>query len=806
MTMFVGLLTSIAFAQNSTFKVQGHERSDIDKSRLSKSTLIKAEDLSFSFDDIKFWVGKGSKKAALVIDWFDGKGTALVWGFRFDGEATGYDMVAAVAKADPRFLFLTHGTGSLGNTIAGLGYDVNKSGNQYLLHKGDVTPQYPEYGAVKTTAYDYDDWSSPDDTDHWKSGWYNGYWSYQVKDSQSDSFSYSGLGASSRILQDGSWDGWGYQDFSNPSTEGVVPAAPYVAALSALPDYKSYWSEMGKNATHMSTIDSKLARASDEISESWKIQISNSWISGGQPIIVNGNVYFAVNNVLQMVDAVTGTVLKEATLAGSCGFFSMIAYGEGKIFVPLGNGVLQAFNAETLEPLWKTEAKNGYQQICPVAYYDGYVYTGMWKGGKPATGTYYCVSAEDEDTRKSDEIKAYTWESDNTGFYWAGGTVVDDYIVFGGDAGVVQSRNRVTGELIDSYQIAPELSTSTIRCGLSYDTKARRMSFTGKEAQKLYSIKVNEDGTFDKSAVLSVDVSGQTTTIPTAFNGRLYVTSGTMTSSGGMDVYDATTLERLYSVDLGGISQSIPLLSTGYATAENGNTVYLYVCLNNANGSIVCVKDFEGNMNPIVQFTYNPSSIQYCTHSLVADENGVLYYKNDAKYLFALKSAPNEDIKVSGITFDNESISIAEEESKVLVATIVPANASNTIIDWSSSDTDVATVDAYGKVKGVLTGTTEIAATTRDGGIVAKLTVSVTPNSGISNAESTNITVYPNPFADYIIVNANVATKAVVYDLFGKIVAEVAVNEGPNKIDTYNFASGLYIIKCDNTVMKLIKK
>ena len=60
---------------------------------------------SFVFDDIGFWVGSGANQAALVIDWNgpDGSGSEPVsyaWGFRWDGVATGQNMLAAVINAD----------------------------------------------------------------------------------------------------------------------------------------------------------------------------------------------------------------------------------------------------------------------------------------------------------------------------------------------------------------------------------------------------------------------------------------------------------------------------------------------------------------------------------------------------------------------------------------------------------------------------------------------------------------------------------------------------------------------------------
>ena len=70
-----------------------------------------------------------------------------------------------------------------------------------------------EYGYA---AYDYDHWIADDYLSGnsnkmlWKSGWYDGYWSYWVGGVDSDDLSYSGLGMTSRKLTDGQVDLWSY--------------------------------------------------------------------------------------------------------------------------------------------------------------------------------------------------------------------------------------------------------------------------------------------------------------------------------------------------------------------------------------------------------------------------------------------------------------------------------------------------------------------------------------------------------------------------------------------------------------------
>ena len=74
-----------------------------------------------------------------------------------------------------------------------------------------------------------------------------------------------------------------------------------------------------------------------------------------------------------------------------------------------------------------------------------------------------------------------------------------------------------------------------------------------------------------------------------------------------------------------------------------------------------------------------------------------------------------EGIKVSSITLSSSNLIISKGQSKTLTATIAPSNADNKSLQWSSSDTSVATVDQNGKVTAVKGGTATIYATATDG-------------------------------------------------------------------------------------------
>ncbi len=82
-------------------------------------------------------------------------------------------------------------------------------------------------------------------------------------------------------------------------------------------------------------------------------------------------------------------------------------------------------------------------------------------------------------------------------------------------------------------------------------------------------------------------------------------------------------------------------------------------------------------------------------------------------------------IPVAGISLDKSGLELVEGEETSLIATIAPSDASNKTFTWSSSNTQIATVDDGGKVKAVAPGTATITATTADGGKTATCAVSV---------------------------------------------------------------------------------
>ncbi len=81
-------------------------------------------------------------------------------------------------------------------------------------------------------------------------------------------------------------------------------------------------------------------------------------------------------------------------------------------------------------------------------------------------------------------------------------------------------------------------------------------------------------------------------------------------------------------------------------------------------------------------------------------------------------------IAVSGVSLSKTSMTLVEGDSETISATVSPSNATNQSISWSSSPSDVASVDG-GKVTALKPGKATVTVTTADGGKTATCSVTV---------------------------------------------------------------------------------
>jgi hypothetical protein len=102
---------------------------------------VSAEQDSFTFDDIHYWIGDGTNEAAIVIDWNNGKpDSSIAYGYRWNGPSTNMvNVLRQIADEDRRLHIGISKSISFGSSLDVIGYDANGNGGAFELKNGVAT-------------------------------------------------------------------------------------------------------------------------------------------------------------------------------------------------------------------------------------------------------------------------------------------------------------------------------------------------------------------------------------------------------------------------------------------------------------------------------------------------------------------------------------------------------------------------------------------------------------------------------------------------------------------------------------------
>ena len=385
-------------------------------------------------------------------------------------------------------------------------------------------------------------------------------------------------------------------------------------------------------------------------------------------IALSGNYIYAADDSehrIMKIDKKTGEIVKSASYKNdsyTIHYGAGIGTGDGKIFVGYGNGIIQAFDEDTLQSLWitkpieKVEDKGQYDQSNAISgrfVYDNgslYVGTGTYSG----KGSYVALTTKDEDTANDCEEKDFTWqkESDAT-YYWNKGVSVGDVVIACDTAGNLRSYDKKTGEvkaeskLGDKFSggIAYDASTNTIYLAAYNITyKVDKPREEENRTASLYGVKIGDNGEFETIKKVEVEDHGYIASTPEVYNGKVYI-SGTAFdfSKGFMAVVDVASDEYKvnYKVDLPKYSQSTPIV-----VKDGTDSVKVYFTINTDNdGGIYMIEDSKGATSGKYERIFAPEEDKknYCGYGLWADSEGTLYYINESRYLFAVGKKSSSD-------------------------------------------------------------------------------------------------------------------------------------------------------------------
>ena len=187
-------------------------------------------------------------------------------------------------------------------------------------------------------------------------------------------------------------------------------------------------------------------------------------------------------------------------------------------------------------------------------------------------------------------------------------------------------------------------------------------------------------------------------------------------------------------VPVEGISMAYPLgikegqegeITIGFSPSNATNTNATIIL---SDPDILSIEYKGNNQNPMLPLSWPCYTIK----GLKAGKCNIKAVSEDGGFEYECTVTVLPFIKVTEIEVVPENATIEVGETKQFAVAISPSDAENQEVEWSSSDTAVATVDANGLVTGVSKGEATITATAKDGsGVkgIATITVIVQPTS-----------------------------------------------------------------------------
>jgi len=256
----------------------------------------------------------------------------------------------------------------------------------------------------------------------------------------------------------------------------------------------------------------------------------------------------------------------------------------------------------------------------------------------------------------------------------------------------------VTGVTLDksSLKLAPGKNTQLIATVLPENATNKNVTWSSS----------NESvATVDQNGNIQAISEGNTTIIVTTKDSGHTATCEVTVNENIIHVTGVTLDKDKLELDQGTTAQLKATVLPENATNKN-------VTWTSSNESITTV-DQNGNVKAISEGT--------ATITATTEDGG---YTDFCKVVVRTITIP-----VQSITLDKSSLSLNKGESAQLTATVLPENATNKNVTWSSLKQSVATVDQNGNVTAKSAGNVEIAVTTEDGGYMAICKVTVTEKS-----------------------------------------------------------------------------
>ena len=180
----------------------------------------------------------------------------------------------------------------------------------------------------------------------------------------------------------------------------------------------------------------------------------------------------------------------------------------------------------------------------------------------------------------------------------------------------------------------------------------------------------------------------------------------------------------------------------------------------------------------------DPTKTVYGFGIHIAKAGATLYLPVDDVKIYT--NSPYGTVAVESISLNASNANLIVGETKALTATVLPANATDKSVTWSSSNASVASVNANGLVTANAIGTAVITATTTDGGLTASCSVKVDQT-------------YPGGtyFTTVTVSSYNIKIEVICSTRAECIVYFYGMKTDGARFTSYNPANGAFVIEID---------
>ena len=179
--------------------------------------------------------------------------------------------------------------------------------------------------------------------------------------------------------------------------------------------------------------------------------------------------------------------------------------------------------------------------------------------------------------------------------------------------------------------------------------------------------------------------------------------------------------------------KNITSIGLDVAASDNGKPTFSVLIVDANGNTIATLADNVGSRDGFnTGGTKKWGHADFAINGVTGYIKIVTYASSSGKYAaidnisVTHSAGPAGPVAVTGVTLDKTTISLEAGQTAQLTATVQPGNADNQAVTWSSSDNNVVSVDATGKITANTKGSATITVTTADGGKTATCTVTVT--------------------------------------------------------------------------------